>query len=176
MKPEDFGYVVKNNVCLFVKGPLSQWWGGYKGQNGGFKEDNGRGRINEFNCCEQYMMAAKADFMGDDNNFVNIMSTKDPKEQKAFGRLVQRFDPILWDKVKYSIVFQANKQKFEQNKDCRDFLLSFNRHTIFAEAAPWDTVWGIGMDATNPDSLDIYKWQGQNLLGMAISEVRKQYD
>ena len=171
--PQEFGYVVNNNTCLFQKGPLSQWWGAHAGQNSSFTIDNGRGVRSTFNCCEQYMMAAKADWFGDDESYGRIMNEKNPKIQKELGRGVSGFDPVQWDRVKYNVVLDANKYKFEQNEDCREFLLSFNKHTIFAEAAPWDSIWGIGLGPDAAAALDIYKWRGENLLGEAIREVRR---
>ena len=67
----------------------------------------------------------------------------------------------------------GNWYKFNQNPELKEYLLSFPVQTIFAEAAPWDKIWGIGLPPEDPDALDIYKWQGLNLLGLAISDVRQ---
>ena len=50
--------------------------------------------------------------------------------------------------------------------------MSFNPFIIFAEAAPWDKVWGIGLGPYDPDSSDIHTWNGENLLGRALMKVR----
>lgn len=188
-----FGYVVKNNVCLFQKGILSQWWGGFEGQEGGGFEVfpykitkfiscfSLKNKITihrtidkySFNCCEQWMMAVKALYFNDWESFLRIMKTSSPKEQKDLGRKVKEFDKEQWDKVKYNVVLTGNMEKFTQNESSREFLLGFNKHTVFAEAAPWDITWGIGLGPENPDSLDINKWKGENLLGEVIREVRR---
>jgi ribA/ribD-fused uncharacterized protein len=188
---DGFGYVVKNNLCLFQKGILSQWWGGFKAQDGGgFKIPNYRiaklipyvalrgqtmesGHIYDFNCCEQWMMAVKALYFNDWDSFVKIMATSSPEEQKDLGRAVKGYNDEEWNKVKYDIVLLGNLEKFNQNKSSREFLLGFNKHTMFAEAAPWDSVWGIGLGPDNTDALDINKWKGENLLGEVIREVRR---
>lgn len=191
MKPEDFGYVVANNICLFQKGPLSQWYGAYKGQNGGFKlivdllsvdtdaceliEGLGLNEGQRFNCCEQWMMVCKAKHFGDYRSLEKILATQDPKSQKALGRTVEDFDEAEWDTVKESIVLAGNILKFSQNREEREFLKSFHPFTIFCECAPWDRVWGNGMKIEDPSALDINNWKGQNLLGRAIMEVRKLY-
>lgn len=198
MKAEDYGYVVKNNMCLFQKGPLSQWWGGFKGQNGGFsvasydiaslyadydsevdkwlnKSEQYLERI-RFNCCEQWMMACKAVLFNDLETFLEILEEKSPQAQKDLGRKIKNFNPAVWDLHKYHIVRTGNEYKFDQNIKLKEFLKSFHMQTIFCEAAPWDKIWGNGLDVNNPDSLDLNKWQGQNLLGRAISEVRRFID
>lgn len=169
MKPEDFGYVVKNNICLFQKGILSQWWGGWRGQNGGFSHED-----IDYNCCEQWMMSQKAFIFNDKESFEKIMNETNPGVQKNIGRGIEGYKDEIWARYKYNIVLKGNRLKFEQNKDCCDFLLSFNKHTIFAEAAPWDYVWGIGIGPENPEALDINKWKGENLLGEAIGQVRRE--
>ena len=197
MKAEDYGYVVKNNMCLFQKGPFSQWWGGFKGQVGGFsvksydisecyaeynsamdKWLNTSVQYLEkikFNCCEQWMMACKAVLFDDVDTFLEVLEEKNPEAQKKLGRKIKNFDAEVWDAHKYHIVVSGNMYKFDQNPELQEFLKSFPVQTIFCEAAPWDKIWGNGLDINDPDSLDLYKWQGENLLGRAISEVRDMY-
>lgn len=188
MKPEDFGYVVKNNLCLFTRGPLSQWWGGFKNQTGGFSIHSINPVFNihpdiyewclkydqllDINCCEQWMMLNKAALFGDVESFEKILNEKSPSKQKDLGRTVKGFQQEVWDVEKFLIVYDGNFFKFNANEELRNFLLSFNPHTTFVEAAPWDSVWGIGLDSEDPDALDIEKWKGQNLLGKALSMVR----
>lgn len=190
-----YGYVISNNVCLFQKGPLSQWWGGYSGQIGGFEilatdyaelswkyhkiSDVGNyinnkmsGEIISVNCCEQHMMLAKAAVCDDIETFRILLKEKNPKAQKDFGRRVKNFISANWDKEKFNIVLNGNYRKFSGNNELKNFLLSFNSHIIFAEAAPWDKIWGIGLGPDDPKALDVTKWNGSNLLGGAIRMVR----
>lgn len=175
--PEEYGYVVKNNICLFQSGPLSQWWGGFNGQESRFSP---RGEPfltscdDVFTSAEQWMMSAKAVIMGDMDAMDAIHGERHPKKIKELGRTIKGYDQVLWDKHKRKVVYWGNLWKFSQNQQLKDFLLSFPRHIIFAEAAPWDPIWGIGLDVNNPDALDIYKWQGQNLLGEAIQRVHRE--
>ncbi len=194
--PQEYGYVVKNNLCLFQKGPLSQWWGGFAGQKGGFSVpyldlfvDHLVGdticistamwkqtrKTYLFNCCEQWMMAWKAIAFCDLAALNAIMREKDPSKHKAIGRTIKNFDPYIWDSIKYNIVFKGNELKFSlhNNPELRDFIKQFHKATVFAEASPWDKVWGIGLGPDSADALDIYKWKGENLLGEALSQVRK---
>lgn len=196
MKPEDYGYVVKNNLCLFQKGPLSNWWGGFKGQNGGFKmswfeiakspkmynwvRSKGYSIADDYywNCVEQYMMAFKAALFDDVTTFEKILKTSHPAQQKELGRSVVGFQPEVWDERKFWVVDDAIRAKFEQNYELEVFLSQFHPQTIFAEAAPWDKIWGIGLGPDDPKALDINTWEGHNLLGKLISltRLRLEYD
>ena len=194
MKPEDYGYVVKNNLCLFQKGPLSNWWGGFKGQNGGFGipwymmvetpkiinwlRSNGYDIAldHQWNCVEQYMMAAKAAMFDDIKTFQKILNTTHPEEQKKLGRGVNGFQPEVWNNRKFWIVGDAITAKFDQNYELQVFLEQFHPQTIFAEAAPWDKIWGIGLGPNDSKALDINTWEGENFLGKIISRVRMDMD
>lgn len=55
----------------------------------------------------------------------------------------------------------------------KEFLLSTG-DDILAEASPYDGVWGIQLSADSPDAQNPCRWQGQNLLGFALMEVRDE--
>ena len=44
---------------------------------------------------------------------------------------------------------------------------------IIAEASPYDKIWGVGMAATNPNIKNPAKWNGLNLLGQVLMNVRE---
>jgi ribA/ribD-fused uncharacterized protein len=119
------------------------------------------------------MMAQKAFIFNDWDTAELIIGERYPGTQKDLGRRVKNFDPTIWDVVKEDIVFLGNYHKFTKCNHLRDFLFSYDKDTIFAEAAPWDPVWGIGLGPEDPNAGDPSKWCGQNLLGKAISRVRK---
>ena len=163
----------KREICFFfhaqasldgglAEGCFSQWW----------MEDFQSGK-NTFCCMEQYMMAAKAALFGDEEIREQILSSSDPKEIKGLGRKVSGFDSEVWDRFKYSIVLNGNWCKFSQNRDLREFLLSTG-DSILAEASPYDAIWGIHLSADDPDAQDPENWQGENLLGSALMEVRDE--
>ena len=168
--PEQYGYVVKNGICLFQKGPLSQWWGGFAGQSGSFIPP---GSDHVFNCSEQFMMATKASIMNDFETADKILAEKNPSKHKDLGRQIKNFDSALWDKLKFSTVYLGNYYKFTQNGDLQDFILMLPDNIVFAEAAPWDKIWGIGLDLDDPRALNQDTWQGTNLLGEAITAVHR---
>ena len=149
---------------LFLSGPYSQWSKSHKPFTISGKT---------YVCCEQYMMAEKAKLFEDFDCLKKIMSTNNCKEQKRLGRQVKNFDQNIWEENCDEIVFQGNLAKFSQNKDLREMLLATGDQLI-AEAAPYDAIWGIGLDENDPDALDPNLWKGENKLGKAIMKVREE--
>lgn len=120
---------------------------------------------------EQYMMASKAKLFGDDDAYQRIMAAASPRECKALGRQVRNFDNNVWERHREEIVYRGNLAKFGQHSDLRDVLLATGNATI-AEAAPWDTIWGIGLADNDPRAQNPSQWLGLNLLGQALMRVR----
>lgn len=122
---------------------------------------------------EQYMMAKKALLFKDTGTYNKIMVESDPAACKALGKNAANFSQELWDSCKEEIIYNANYAKFSQNPELKAALLATN-DAIIAEASPYDKIWGIGLKATDPNSLDPNKWRGQNLLGKALMRVREE--
>lgn len=174
MQYEDYGYKIKHGVLAFQKGPFSQWWGGFEGQNGGFVYHSDKhGSDMNFNCAEQFMMFSKAMLFEDINTASKIILTKNPREQKDLGRKVEGFDEKIWDKHKFEIVRIGNILKFSQDEELKEFLVSTDGLKI-VEAAPWDKIWGCGTDMNDPRTYSENMWQGENLLGKALMEARQR--
>lgn len=198
--PTEYGYVMENNLCLFTKGPLSQWWGGFKDQDGGFKVNHtvifnlfnakkdqtarwlkehenpilGWNTELEFNCCEQFMMFCKAALHNDYDMMTKIMEESHPQQQKALGRSISNWDEDLYKQHRLRVVKAANVYKFSQNLELKEWFISnFHPQTVFVEAAPWDKVWGIGLAATDEKAKHMATWEGLNLLGESLQHARR---
>jgi len=151
---------MNENVVFFWDGPFSQWYQSdfiYRGI--------------KFCTAEQFMMYHKAMFMGDEKTAELVLKSASPKIQKALGRSVENFSPKLWDKVKRDVVYMGNWLKFTQNDDLKKMLLDTGDKLI-VEASPYDLIWGIGLSAGEAKNTPQEDWLGQNLLGLAIMEVR----
>ena len=111
--------------------------------------------------------------MSDEDIFQKILQTDDPKKIKALGRLVKNYQDEIWIAHRYEIVVQGNLAKFSQDNDLKAFLLSTSDQ-IIVEASPVDQIWGIGLAADHVNATNPNGWQGLNLLGFALMEVRKQ--
>ena len=119
------------------------------------------------------MMAKKARLFGDTEMLAEIIEAPDPHEAKKLGRKVRNFDADVWSAKCFEIVVSGNVEKFRQNSEIREFLLSTG-DTILVEAAPRDQIWGIGLGEHNERARDPAQWRGRNLLGFALTEVRRR--
>lgn len=146
---------------FFYGGPGSQW------AAGDFKVE---GVV--YNCAEQYMMAQKAILFNDPDALEIIMGTNNPKIQKATGRTVKNFNKPKWDANRKLYVYRANLAKFTQILEYREWLLSTDGTTL-VEASPWDSIWGIGLDSTDPRAQNRSTWLGTNDLGEIETQVRE---
>ena len=71
----------------------------------------------------------------------------------------------------FQIVVDGNIAKFSQNPKLQEFLMRTGDR-ILVEASPYDKIWGIGMAENNQKVENPLEWNGQNLLGFALMEVR----
>jgi ribA/ribD-fused uncharacterized protein len=124
---------------------------------------------------EHWMMASKAKMFGDDESLQKILENVDPKTAKALGRGVLNFDDKIWRKNCRRLVTEGNLAKFGQNEALRQFLLATGDQ-VLVEASPYDRIWGIGLKAIDEKAQDPETWQGQNLLGFALMDVRAELD
>jgi len=120
---------------------------------------------------EHWMMASKARLFADDGTLKQILDSADPKTAKALGRQVKNFDDKIWTENCRRLVTEGNLAKFGQNDPLRAFLLSTDDH-VLVEASPYDRIWGIGLAAKDEKAKQPATWQGQNLLGFALMDVR----
>jgi hypothetical protein len=79
----------------------------------------------------------------------------------------------LWKKVSLTVAERGWYAKFTQHADLRDALLGTG-DMVLVEASPVDTVWGIGLNPSDPMALDPECWRGMNLSGRALMRVRER--
>lgn len=125
----------------------------------------------EYATAEHWMMAEKARLFHDSESLILILNSNTPEEAKALGRRVENFDDTVWKAKRESIVMNGNYLKFTQNASLRNYLLS-TEEKVIVEASPYDRIWGVGLKSNNPRINKIEDWQGLNLLGYALMEVR----
>jgi len=140
---------------------LSQWY------PAAFEVDGQR-----YATAEHFMMAEKARLFGDEATRTAMLSASKPGAVKALGRRVQGFDEARWQAARYDIVVRGNLAKFAQNEALRTFLLNTGER-VLVEASPVDAIWGVGLAADDPRAEQPNQWQGLNLLGFALMDVRR---
>lgn len=140
---------------------FSQWW-----QNAPFSHN---GVV--YATAEHWMMAGKARLFGDEAMLTKILAAQTPAEAKKLGRKVAGFDENRWQESCFDLVCEGNYHKFSQHLALKSFLLS-TAPRVLVEASPVDKIWGIGLAKDHPDAATPSRWQGENLLGFALMEVR----
>ena len=125
----------------------------------------------KYNTAEHWMMAQKALLFADTEIYNKIIVAKSPAEAKNLGRQVRNFDDTIWNDKRCEIVVNGSLQKFGQNKDLKEFLLN-TKDRVLVEASPVDRIWGIGLSADSDKAENPKRWNGLNLLGFALMEVR----
>lgn len=125
----------------------------------------------KYSSSEQFMMFQKVMMFGQYVLGQKILETDDPKEQKHLGRThFPEFNAEVWDRNCYTIVKRGILAKFQQNEDIKQVLLDTG-NSVLVEASPLDRIWGVGIGVKK--AADVRTWQGRNLLGRALMEVRE---
>ena len=150
----------KSKSGELISSCFSQWW------TSPFIVENVR-----YNTAEHWMMAQKALLFNDREIYEKIIVAKSPAEAKALGRQVSNFNEATWNSKRFDIVVKGSLAKFTQHKDLKDFLLN-TKEKILVEASPVDRIWGIGLTAESEKAENPKRWNGLNLLGFALMEVR----
>ena len=119
------------------------------------------------------MMYKKAVLFNDDETAGAILETTNAREQKALGRAVSNFNDAVWMQHAYQFVVDGNRAKFTQNQNLA-VLLEATKGYVLVEASPHDRRWGIGMSADAAGVDNPANWKGENLLGKALTQVRKE--
>ena len=127
----------------------------------------------QFYSSEQAFMWEKAMFFGDEEIAKIILRTPDPSEAKKLGRKVKDFNIDKWLFAGYQFMIDINVEKYKQNEDLKIKLFSTG-DKVFVEASPYDKICGVGLKETDDNILDENKWNGLNLLGKALIEVREK--
>ena len=66
---------------------------------------------------------------------------------------MRNFDNTVWDRVREDSVLAGNFVKFSQNTTTKYHLLNTGTKYL-AEASPFDSVWGFGLRADDPEARD----------------------
>lgn len=126
-----------------------------------------------FSSMEQYMMYQKAVVFEDFKTAEEILRTQNVAIIKQYGRQVSNYNDVIWNGIRQIVIYKGLLAKFSQNETLCDNLRNTGS-AILTECAVMDRIWGIGLSMKDPNRFDMNKWNGQNLLGFALMQVRKQ--
>ncbi len=125
----------------------------------------------KYSSSEQFMMYQKVVMFKQYDLGQKILATESPKEQKHLGRThFPEFNATVWDATSYTIVKRGILAKFQQNEEIKKILLDTG-NALLVEASPLDRIWGVGVGTKK--ALNVSNWQGKNLLGRALMQVRE---
>jgi ribA/ribD-fused uncharacterized protein len=124
-------------------------------------------------CVEQYLMYRKAILFGDNDVAKKIMNSSRPSWHRMLGKQITGFDKKKWHDHCRTFSLEGNLAKFSQNPVLKEALMQ-SAGKFFAEASPYDRVWGIGLSLSNPQNLVRANWRGKNWAGESLDATRKE--
>lgn len=156
--------------------------GGHVGLPESLAEDTTQSR---FWCVNQELHHRKAKIFGDEDIAQQILDEKDDADKiKQLGRIVTGYDDAKWTELRYDVARDAVYAKFAHDNHLMKILLDTG-DKIIVEAAS-DKAWGIGCiefttdekkgaknEETGTWDIEPKLWEGQNLLGRCLMDVRR---
>ncbi len=125
----------------------------------------------EFWCVEQYLQYRKAVMFNDNYRADKLLKAKERKEIIEYGKGVSNYVDKVWNARRHINLYKGNYAKFSQNKELKDLLLS-TEEIMLAKVGKTDKVWGTGLNYGDTRLYNLSRWEGVNLHGFALMEVR----
>ncbi len=125
----------------------------------------------QFSSVEQYIMYRKCEIFGDPESAKKVLETEDTKLQQSIGRHVKGYISSVWGGMRQMVVLRGLYAKFSQNEDLKKKLLDTG-DAYLVECAGSDKIWACGIRLDDERRFDAANWDGQNILGFALMEVR----
>ncbi|EFP00052.1 hypothetical protein CRE_18939 [Caenorhabditis remanei] len=129
-----------------------------------------------FSCSEQYYMYNKASLLEDRQLMKSVLEADNPRAMKSMcskGALNGWSDSV-WNEHKENVMYIGSCAKYRASQHLR-YALFLTTGSKLVECAPFDNVWGIGIDlkeAVSNESVSIRS--GMNLLGKILDRVREE--
>lgn len=128
-----------------------------------------------YSSVEQFYQVKRAEFYKDDHVASKMRIEKSPRKIKALSYTVKtpEGERRWFEKEARATMLTGVRAKFEQNADAREFLVSKTNKYI-AEANPKDNFFSIGLSLYHPDCGNESKWEGKNILGDILVQVKHE--
>ena len=133
---------------------------------------------------EHHLMWCKAKIFGDEEIMAQILEAPNPAEAKKLGRQVSAFNENKWQVYRYRVLYHVLINKFSKSAKLAKLLIDTG-DCFIVEAADYDTKFSIGLAEFSSEfnrgckfrangQFDVFPkhWMGENLLGIALMEVR----
>ena len=125
-----------------------------------------------YHCSEQLIQHKKAEYFKDEITTKKILSAKTGFKCKELGRKVSNFKLNKWSKKAKSLCQEGIKQKFIENTEPRNVLLSTKTKTIVE--CTKDPVWGCSSTLSMDICLDKSMWPNQGIMGKMLEAIRSE--
>ena len=126
-----------------------------------------------YTSAEQYIMYQKCKLFGDEAAAAAVLATDDVATQQAIGRKAKGYIGAVWSGARQIIAFKGLMAKFSQNEELKKNLLDTD-DAFLVECAGSDKIWACGIRLNDDRRFDAANWDGQNILGFALMEVRSR--
>ncbi len=123
----------------------------------------------DYNCVEQYFVQKNALAAGNTGLAERVMKEENPAVIKSMGKEIVNLDPD----TKLENMKKGMTLKYSQNEDLLQKLKD-TEGTELAEANPHDDYWGIGLGIHDAKAFEKVNWNGQNMTGKILMEVRQE--
>ena len=123
-------------------------------------------------CNEQWFLSEKCKYFEHPEAADQILKESDPGKMVQIAKVCTG-DNHNWKESEFSIMEEGLMNKFEQNPECKEFLLKTGTKKLI-EGSPYDTHWGVGLWYSDPRIDDERNWRGFNCnnLGQALMNCR----
>lgn len=123
-----------------------------------------------YTCNEQYIQKQKCALFGDEEAEKKVMEATEPRDMKYYGDHVKKYVHKVWMKECQDVAMTCNREKFSAHEEAKEALLKTGRK-ILGEATT-SRKWGIGKHISDPLVLDQTQWDGENLMGNVLMQIR----
>ena len=125
-----------------------------------------------FKTSEHAFMALKAYEFGDMAALKQIIDAPTPRDVRNIGDRIKGYNKAKWERVCYDRMKQCLVAKFTQNENYRKALLDTGTKVLVY--ACYNRFWGVGVSMGHRELYSESTWNGQNLLGRCLMEVRSE--
>ena len=121
---------------------------------------------------EQLLKYQKSLLHGDMASARAILSAETPSRQKELGRVTFRYNSHVWNGMRQAVALRGLLAQYTRNQDLKTKLLETGDAWLVA-CSERNRIWTCGVGLQDEARLDAAKWQGANILGFSLMEVRR---
>ena len=126
-----------------------------------------------YNCSEQHFLQQKALYFKDSKTADSIMKCTQPEQMKGLSHKITNLNETQWKTQAEDAMKKSCHLKFSQNPHLKKMLMTCRGEIV--EANRHDKFFSCGLGLSDRKSLDKENWEGSNILGQILMDMREQY-